>query len=412
MTDPELAAALEAGMCAQADTLQMIASENIATPAVKRLLGSATTDWLGDIVPARTYGAAGDPTARIDSLARERACALFGAAYANLSPHSGSSANLAACLAVLQPGDTVLGLHVRSGGHISHGADRNLSGILYRAIGYHIDPRTELVDLDALRDLALRERPAAILCGASTYPRVIDFKPYREICDEVGAALIADVANSAAFVVAGHYPDPVPVADIVTFTTHKTLRGPRGAGIVAADAELRSWIDPAVSPGVQGTPLPHVLAAAAACLWEAGQAAFRSYVAAVLDNAEALAEAFLARGVRLLAGGTDTHIAVADLRSIADIGGSDAVARLDRAGISATRCPVGADPRWPEDTSGIRLGTLTATSLGMGADEMEIIVELVLRVLRAHDESTLDDVRAAVRDLRRRFPQPVDESAG
>ena len=406
MTDAEVSRLVRAGVQTQAETLQMIASENIATPQVKQLLGSPATDWLGDVIPARTYAGAGDPTAALAALARQRACALFGADYANMTPHSGSAANLAACMAVLQPGDTLLGLHMDSGGHISHGAERNLSGILFRAVGYHIDPDTELVDLDALRDLALRERPRAIVCGASTYPRAIDAKPYRDICDEVGAALIFDAANSAAFIVAGKYPDPVGAADVVTFTTHKTMRGPRGAGIVSS-AQLGARLDPAVSPGVQGTPLPNVLAAAAASLAEAAAPDFASYVVRVLENAQALAAALEAAGVRLLAGGTETHVVVADLRTVADLGGGEAVRLLDRAGISATRCPVGADPRWPDDTSGVRLGTLTASSLGMGPAEMTVIAELVLRVLRGRDDRSIDEVRAAVRELRLRFPQPA-----
>lgn len=404
--DDELAGVLRAGAKIQQDTLQLIASENLTAAHVNALTGSSVTDWFGDTTTRRTYGEAGDPLVALDALARTRARDLFGAEYANVAPHSGSSANLAACLALVAPGDTVLGMHVDSGGHISHGAARNLSGILYRAVGYQVDPHTELIDFDAVRRLARRVRPRAIICGANSYPRVIDAQPFREICDEIDAALIFDAANVAGFVVTGAHPHPVGIADVVTFATHKTLRGPRSGALVSS-AELGARLDAAVSPGVQGTPLPHVLAAVAAALHDAAQPAYRGYIDQVLANARALAGAVQQQGLRLVTGGTDTHMVMADLRSLGEISGSEAVALLDRAGISATRCPVGADPRWPDDTSGVKLGTLTATTLGMGNEEMTHIAELVCRLLRERDVRAVREVRDAVHDLRRQFPWPV-----
>jgi len=403
--DPELFGLLDRELERQTTTLQLIASENFTSPAVLAATGSALTNKYSEGYPGKRYYGGNAVVDEVEDLARRRAVALFGAGHANVQPHAGANANAAAYLALLEPGDTVLGLRLDQGGHLTHGSPVNFSGRLYRFVSYGVTPSDERIDLDQVRDLAKRERPKLIVAGATAYPRRIDPEPYREIADEVGARFLFDAAHIAGLVAGGAHPSPVPVADVVTLTTHKTLRGPRG-GCILTTEELGPAIDKAVFPGLQGGPLDHVVAAKAVAFAEAARPSFRDYAAAVVANAAALAVALAEEGFRLVSGGTDNHLVLVDLRPFdADLTGREAQQVLDRAGFSTNKNTIPDDPRSPFVTSGLRLGTPSLTTAGMGTEEMPLVAALLARALRRRgDEAALAAIRDEVAALCSKFP--------
>jgi glycine hydroxymethyltransferase len=392
----------------QRTTLQLIASENFTSRDVIRATGSVLTNKYAEGYPGKRYYGGNYVIDEVESLAIERVKSLFGAEHANVQPHSGANANVAAYLAVLQPGDKVLGLSLDHGGHLTHGRDVNISGRFYDFIPYHLTKSDERLDMDEVRDLALKHRPKLIVAGATAYPRTIEAKPFREICEETGALFMFDAAHIAGLIAGGVHPDPVPHSDIVTFTTHKTLRGPRG-GCILSTKDHAEALDKAVFPGLQGGPLEHVIAAKAVAFREASEPAFREYAEAVVSNAQALAEALAGEGFRLVSGGTDNHLILVDLQPFdAKITGKIAQEVLDRAGITLNRNTIPDDPRSAFATSGLRLGTAATTTAGMGPDEMRTIASLISRTLRARkDEEAVAKIRAEVADLCARFdPYP------
>jgi len=393
--DPELFAILNREVERQNTTLQLIASENFVSPEVLAATGSVLTNKYSEGYPGKRYYGGNEVIDQVEDLARDRVKALFGAEHANVQPHSGANANLAVYFALLEPGDTVLGMRLDQGGHLTHGSPVNASGKLYHFVSYGVTPSDERIDFDQVRDLAKQHRPKLIVAGATAYPRLIDPAPFREIADEVGALFMFDAAHIAGLIAGGQHPNPVPFADIVTFTTHKTLRGPRGGCILTTAAHAEA-IDKSVFPGMQGGPLDHVIAAKAVAFHEAAQPGFRDYAKQIVDNASALAGALAGVGHRLVSGGTDNHLMLVDLRSFdADLSGKKARLALDRAGISLNENTVPDDPRPPYITSGLRIGTPAVTTAGMGAPEMARIAELIDRVLRHRDD---DAELASVRD--------------
>ncbi len=406
--DHEVSALVAAEVDRQNTTLQLIASENFASPAVIATTGSVLTNKYSEGYPGKRYYGGNEVIDEIEDLARRRACALFGAEHANVQPHSGANANVAVYLALLDAGDTVLGMSLDHGGHLTHGSPVNVSGRLYRFIPYGVTPSDERIDYDQIRDLAREHRPKLIVAGATAYPRIIEPAPLREIADEVGALVMFDAAHIAGLIAGGTHPNPVPFADVVTFTTHKTLRGPRG-GCILARAELGAKIDKAVFPGLQGGPLDHVIAAKAVAFHEAAQPEFSDYARRIVANAQALAGSLGSLGFRLVSGGTDNHLMLVDLRTFdADLSGKDAQATLDRAGISLNKNTVPDDPRSPFVTSGVRIGTPAVTTQGMTIDDMAIVAELIGRALRGRDDDAeLAAVRNAVHALCARYtPYP------
>ncbi|MBV8304795.1 MAG: serine hydroxymethyltransferase [Acidimicrobiia bacterium] len=403
--DPDVAALLEEEAAVEAASLQLIASENFTSPAVMAVTGSRLTNRFVDGAPSgRVYGRSG-PLADPDALARARACTLFGAEHANLQPHAGSSANLAVCLALLQPGDTLMGMSMEQGGHLSHGQAVNVSGQLYRSVLYGVSAGDGRLDMDSVADLARTQRPRIVFAGATAYPRAIDVEPFRAICDEVGATLVFDAAHVAGLIAGGVHPNPTPVADVVTLTTHKTLRGPRGGAVLCRN-DLADVIDSAISPGLQGGPLASVIAAKAVAFAEAAQPSFRAYAEDVVRNSRALGAALLDEGFGLVTGGTDNHILLVDLRPFdADLTGRVATATLDQVGISVTPCAMPFDPRLPRDTSGIRVGTPAVTTAGMGVGQMVPVARLVARALRGRPSGgEMAKLRRDVADLVAAFP--------
>ncbi len=375
----------------QATTVQLIASENFASPAVLEATGSVLTNKYSEGYPGKRYYGGNVFIDDIEDLARERAKSLFGADHANVQPHSGANANLGVYLALLEPGDTVLGMSLDHGGHLTHGSPANISGRLYRFVAYGVTASDERLDYDQIRDLALLERPKMIVAGATAYPRVIDPVPLRAIADEVGALLVFDAAHIAGLVAGGAHPNPTAYADVMTFTTHKTLRGPRGGAIVCR-AEHATAIDKSIFPGLQGGPLEHVIAAKAVAFREAADPSFATYAAQIVRNASALAAGLAAEGFRLVSGGTDNHLMLVDLRPFdAELTGKEAQVVLDRAGITLNRNTIPDDPRSPFVTSGLRIGTPAVTTQGMGEGEMATIAALIARTLRSRD----DDARGA-----------------
>jgi glycine hydroxymethyltransferase len=392
-TDPQLADIIRREVERQNTTVQLIASENFTSRAVLEAQGSVLTNKYSEGYPSKRYYGGNSVVDEAEDLARRRACELFGADHANVQPHSGANANMAAFLALLTPGDKVMGMRLDQGGHLTHGSPVNFSGRLYDFVAYGVDDERETLDYDAIAALARAERPKMVIAGATAYPRVIDFERFRAICDEVGAILLVDAAHIAGLVAGGAHPSPVPYADVVTFTTHKTLRGPR-AGAILCRAELAAAIDKAVFPGLQGGPLMHVVAAKAVAFHEASQPAFRDYAAAIVDNARALADALAREGFRIVSGGTDNHLMLVDLRPFG-VTGKVAQEALDRAGITCNKNAIPNDPEKPFVTSGLRLGTAAVTTAGMGTDEMREIASLIGCVLRAVDD---DAVAADVRE--------------
>jgi glycine hydroxymethyltransferase len=379
----------------QNSTLQLIASENFTSPAVLRATGSVLTNKYSEGYPAKRYYGGNEVIDEVEELARGRARELFGAEHANVQPHSGANANMAVYFALLESGDTVLGLRLDQGGHLTHGSPVNFSGRLYRFVSYGVTPSDERIDLDQVRDLAREHRPKLIVTGATAYPRTIDAAPFREIADEVGALFMFDAAHIAGLIAGGAHPSPVPYADVVTLTTHKTLRGPR-AGAILARAELAEKIDKSVFPGMQGGPLDHVVAAKAVAFHEAAQPEFSGYARQIVANAAALAEGLAGHGLRLVSGGTDNHLMLVDLRPFdPDLSGKKARLALDRAGISLNENTVPDDPRPPYITSGLRIGTPAVTTQGMREPEMAEVAALIHRTLVGRDDEA--EV-AAVRD--------------
>lgn len=398
--DTDVFGAIERETERQNSGVQLIASENFTSPQVMEAVGSALTNKYSEGYPGKRYYGGNEIVDEVEDLARQRVCALFGADAANVQPHSGANANLGVYLALLEAGDTVLGLSLDHGGHLTHGSPVNISGRFYDFVSYGVTPSDERIDLDQLRDLALEHRPKMIVAGATAYPRTIDPAPIREICDEVGALFLFDAAHIAGLIAGGAHPNPVPYADVVTFTTHKTLRGPRG-GCILSRQEHAAAVDKAIFPGLQGGPLEHVIAGKAVAFREAADESFTAYAHQIVANARALAEALAGHGFRLVSGGTDNHLLLIDLRSFDEaLTGKEAQVALDRAGITLNKNTVPDDPRSPFVTSGLRIGTPAVTTQGMTEPEMVRIAELITRVLRSHDDdAALASVREDVRTL-------------
>ncbi len=405
-TDPDLdlEALIAEEQRRQVTGLQLIASENFTSPAVMRAVGSVLTNKYSEGYPGKRYYGGNEVVDSIEALAIERVKSLFGADHANVQPHSGANANMCVYQALLSPGDTVLGLGLDHGGHLTHGSPVNASGILYRFVNYGVGAE-ERIDMDQVRELALEHRPRMIVAGTTSYPRRIDPEPFKAIADEVGALLLFDIAHLAGLVAGGAHPNPVPYADVVTFTTHKTLRGPRG-GCILSKAEHAAAVDKAVFPGWQGGPLEHVIAGKAVAFREAASEHFRDYAHRIVANASALAAALAENGFRMVSGGTDTHMIVVDLRTFdADLTGKEAQAVLDSAGITLNKNTVPDDPRSPFVTSGVRIGTPSVTTQGMTPDEMPTIASLITRALRERGSADeIATVRAGVAELCARFP--------
>ncbi len=400
--DPAIHALIRREQARQENGLELIASENFVSLAVLEAMGSVLTNKYAEGLPRKRYYGGCEVVDEIEQLAIDRARSLFGAEHANVQPHSGASANLAAYLAVARTGETLLGLALSHGGHLTHGAAVNFSGTLFRAVQYGVREDTGRIDYDQVRDLARAERPRILIGGGSAYARVIDFAALRAIADEVGATLIVDMSHFAGLVAAGVHPSPVPLAHIVTTTTHKTLRGPRG-GLILSTADLAKVVDKQVFPGTQGGPLEHVIAAKAVALAEAATPTFRAYAAQVIANARALAAALQERGYTIVSGGTDTHLFLVDLRS-KDLTGKDAEQLLNRAGITVNKNTIPGDTQSPFVASGIRVGSPAVTTRGLGTADMGRIAELMDQVLTRRDDATLARVHEAVRALAEEFP--------
>ena len=407
--DPQLAAAIEHERERLQSQIELIASENIVSRAVLEAQGSVLTNKYAEGYPGHRYYGGCEFVDVAETLAINRAKQLFGCAFANVQPHSGAQANQAVFLALLTPGDTILGMSLAAGGHLTHGARPNLSGKWFNAVSYGVRRDDARIDYDEVEHLARTHRPRLIIAGGSAYPRIIDFARFRRIADEVGAYLMVDMAHFAGLVAGGVHPNPLPHAHVVTTTTHKTLRGPRGGLILSEDEAIGRRINSAVFPGLQGGPLMHVIAAKAVALGEALRPAFAGYAAAVVENARILAEALAQEGLAIVSGGTDTHLMLVDLRPLG-LTGRDAEVSLEKAGITCNKNGIPFDPEKPTVTSGIRLGSPAATSRGFGADEFRTVGRLIVEVLRAQARGPADNgavearVREEVRELCRRFP--------
>jgi glycine hydroxymethyltransferase len=400
--DPIVADLIRREVARQEHGLELIASENFVSVAVLEAMGTALTNKYAEGLPRKRYYGGCEIVDEVEQLAIDRAKALFGAEHANVQPHSGAQANMAAYLAVAKPGETLLGLALPHGGHLTHGASVNFSGTLFRAVQYGVREDTGRIDYDDVRAIARAERPRLLIAGGSAYARIIDFPAMRAIADEVGAILVVDMAHFAGLVAAGLHPSPVPHAHIVTTTTHKTLRGPRG-GMILCRADLAKAVDKQVFPGTQGGPLEHVIAAKAVALGEASQPEFQEYAGAVIKNAQALAAALTERGYAIVSGGTDTHLMLVDLRP-KQLTGKEAEQLLDRAGITVNKNTIPGDPQSPFVTSGIRLGTPALTTRGFGEVEMTRVAQLIDDVLTKKDDGTLSRVKQDVRELTDAFP--------
>lgn len=401
-TDPEIAAVTLDELARLRGGLQLIASENMTSPAVMAALGSTLTNKYAEGYPGRRYYGGCEQVDRAEEIGIARAKELFGADHANLQPHSGAQANFAAYAALLKPGDTVLAMDLKHGGHLTHGSKVNFSGKWFDVASYGVSEGNELIDYDEVRDLAKQHRPKMIVAGATAYPRLIDFAAFRSIADEVDATLVVDAAHFIGLVAGGAIPSPVPYADVVTFSTHKVLRGPRG-GMILCREHLAKAIDKAVFPFAQGGPLMHTVAGKAVALREALQPSFGEYAKQVVRNAQAIAAGLEAEGMRPVSGGTDTHLALIDLRGI-DVTGRDAEARCDAASITLNKNAVPFDPQPPMTASGIRVGSPSVTTQGMGEADMKDVAGLIGRAVRDADGSAAADVAAAVGSLVARYP--------
>ena len=399
--DPELGAAMERELIRQRENIELIASENIVSPAVMAAMGSVLTNKYAEGYPGKRYYGGCECVDEVENLAIRRVCQLFGAKYANVQPHSGAQANMAVYQALCKPGDTVLGMSLDNGGHLTHGSPVNQSGLLYNIVPYGVD-ENGLIDYDALRALAKKEQPKMIIAGASAYPRAIDFEKFAEIAHEVGAYLFVDMAHIAGLVAAGLHQSPVPYADVVTTTTHKTLRGPRGGVILTNDEELAKKFNKAIFPGTQGGPLEHVIAAKAVCFGEALKPEFKAYQQRVVTNARVLADALQKQGFDLVGGGTDNHLMLIDLRKTG-VTGKELQRRLDEVYITANKNAIPNDPESPFVTSGMRIGTPAVTTRGFGAPEMLRIAEFIWQAATDFDNKA-NDIRRNVRDICANFP--------
>ena len=399
--DPEVAAAMELELGRQRDHIELIASENFVSPAVMAAMGSHLTNKYAEGYPGKRYYGGCQYVDIVENLARDRACELFGAEHANVQPHSGAQANIAVYFGLLKPGDTILGMNLSHGGHLTHGSPVNLSGKYFNILPYGVSEQDERIDYDEVRRLALEYKPQMLLAGASAYPRTIDFARLGEIAKEAGCLFMVDMAHIAGLVAAGLHPNPVPYADIVTTTTHKTLRGPRG-GLILCKKEYAKKIDSAVFPGTQGGPLMHVIAAKAVCLKEAMTDEFKAYQQQIVKNAAAMAEELTAQGLRLVSGGTDNHLMLVDLSAL-DVTGKDLEKRLDAAHITVNKNTIPFETKSPFVTSGIRIGTPAATSRGMKEPEMVQIAKWIAKLAKEGD-SAVEEVKLGVLDLCARFP--------
>ena len=399
--DADIAAMMNRELERQENGLELIASENFASPAVIAAMGSILTNKYAEGLPGKRYYGGCHCVDELESLCIERAKKLFGAEFANVQPHSGAQANMAVQLALLQPGDTMMGMSLANGGHLSHGSPANISGKYYNVISYDVNHETGLIDYDQIRDMAKKNAPKLIIAGASAYPRAIDFSIFADIAHEVGAVLMVDMAHIAGLVAGGAHQSPVPYADIVTTTTHKTLRGPRG-GLILAREEYAKKLNSAVFPGTQGGPLEHVIAAKAVCLKEAMSDDFKTYAHNVVRNAKVLADALLVEGFDLVTGGTDNHLMLADLRPM-NITGKELQERCDANHITLNKNAIPGDPQKPSVTSGVRIGTAAVTTRGLGEAEMKQIAHCV--GLTARDfEGSADEVKAIVANICQKFP--------
>ena len=392
--DPELAASFESELRRQRENIELIASENYVSPAVMAAMGSIFTNKYAEGYPGRRYYGGCEYVDVAENLARDRACALYGAEHANVQPHSGAQANAAVYFALLKPGDTIMGMALDNGGHLTHGSPANLSGAYFNVIPYGVSPETGRIDYDDVLRLAMEHRPKLIVAGASAYPRSIDFARFREIADACGAYLMVDMAHIAGLVAAGEHMNPVPYADVVTTTTHKTLRGPRG-GMILCREKYAKAIDKAIFPGTQGGPLMHVIAAKAVCFKEAATDEFRDYQKQIVKNAQAMAQRFRERGIRLVSGGTDNHLMLVDL-SDREMTGKALEKLLDRAHITVNKNTVPGEKRSPFITSGIRVGTPAATTRGMREPEMVEIADMIADVIERGEEAVDDVSRRAL----------------
>lgn len=393
--DPELAASFESELRRQRENIELIASENYVSPAVMAAMGSIFTNKYAEGYPGRRYYGGCEYVDIAENLARDRACALYGAEHANVQPHSGAQANAAVYFALLKPGDTIMGMALDNGGHLTHGSPANLSGAYFNVIPYGVSPETGRIDYDDVLRLAMENRPKLIVAGASAYPRSIDFARFREIADACGAYLMVDMAHIAGLVAAGEHMNPVPYADVVTTTTHKTLRGPRG-GMILCREKYAKAIDKAIFPGTQGGPLMHVIAAKAVCFKEAATDEFRDYQKQIVKNAQAMAQRFRERGIRLVSGGTDNHLMLVDL-SDREMTGKALEKLLDRAHITVNKNTVPGEKRSPFITSGIRVGTPAATTRGMREPEMVEIADMIADVIERGEEAVDDVSRRALK---------------
>ena len=401
--DPEVARAIEAEGERQNSHIELIASENWVSKAVMAAMGSILTNKYAEGYPGRRYYGGCQCVDVVEDLARDRAKKLFGCDYANVQPHSGAQANLAVFFAMLKPGDKILGMNLDHGGHLTHGSPVNISGSYFETSFYGVNDQG-VIDYDMVREIAKREKPKLIIAGASAYARIIDFKKFREIADEVGAYLMVDMAHIAGLVAAGLHPSPIPYADVVTTTTHKTLRGPRGGMILAnQEAAEKFNFNKAVFPGIQGGPLEHVIAGKAVCFQEALQPEFKAYQTQIVANAQALAKGLTERGVKLVSGGTDNHLMLVDL-SEKDVTGKELETRLDEAHITCNKNTIPNDPRSPRVTSGVRLGTPAVTTRGMKEADMDVIAGAIAMVIR--DEGYVAQARRMVESLTKKYPLP------
>ncbi len=398
--DQEVMKTIELEINRQQEHIELIASENFVSLQVMEAMGSHMTNKYAEGYPGKRYYGGCDYVDQVEDIARERLKKLFNAEHANVQPHSGSNANLGVYFAFLKPGDKVLGMDLSQGGHLTHGSPVNISGSYYNFVSYGVDKETEMIDYDQVREIALKEKPKMIVAGASAYPRTIDFKKFREIADEVGAYLMVDMAHIAGLVAAGLHPNPVPYADFVTTTTHKTLRGPRG-GAILCKAEYAKQIDKAIFPGIQGGPLMHVIAAKAVCFGEALKDEFKTYQQQVIKNAKALADSLKEKGYRLISGGTDNHLILIDVRS-KGLTGKKAEELLEAVNITTNKNTIPFDPEKPTVTSGIRIGTPAVTTRGMKEEEMKRIAELMDLALDGKED--VEKIREKVLELCAQFP--------
>ena len=399
--DPDVAAAMNDELKRQRRNLELIASENIVSPAVMAAMGLVLTNKYAEGYPGKRYYGGCQCVDVVEQIAIDRACKLFGSEYANVQPHSGAQANTAVYFAMLEPGDTVMGMSLSEGGHLTHGSPVNISGKYFNFVPYGVDPETHRINYDKVLEIAKEVKPKMIVCGASAYPRIIDFKRFREIADEVGAYLMVDMAHIAGLVAAGVHPSPVPYAHFTTTTTHKTLRGPRG-GLILCNEEYSKQINKAIFPGTQGGPLMHTIAAKAVCFGEALKPEFKTYGENIVKNAKALANGLVSRGLNLVSGGTDNHVMLLDLRD-REITGKELEHRLDEVYITVNKNTVPNEPRSPFVTSGIRIGTPAVTTRGLGVEEMDKIAEFISLCVNDF-EGNADDIRAGVNEICAKFP--------